>query len=82
MRIACNIALILCVLYLPWWIGVLVALVSAFLVDRFFELVLYGMLADVLYGSSFSLNGFSHIGVVYTSLVCAVSLVIRKRLSW
>jgi len=82
MRIAFNIALILSLLFLPWWAGAIIALSGAFLVDGFFEVIIYGIISDALYGTSLGFHGFTHVGAIYAVIVFALGSVVQKRLAW
>jgi hypothetical protein len=81
-RIAFNIGLIISLLYLPWWIGALIALAGAFLVEGFYEVVVYGILFDVLYGTVTGFHGVEYTGTFFTIVVFILALVIRGRLAW
>lgn len=81
-RLAFNIALILSLLYLPWWAGAVIALSACFMIGRFYEVVIYGILADTLYGSRFGWHGFSYVATLYAVVIFAAASVIRKRLAW
>lgn len=38
------------VIYLPWWLSLVMVLASVALIDQFYEVVLAGLLFDLLYG--------------------------------
>lgn len=82
MRVAFNIALIVSVLYLPWWAGAIILISACLMVPNFYEAVLYGILSDALYGSRFGVYGFTHIATIYSAIVLAVCATVRTRLSW
>lgn len=82
MRIAFIIALILSVLYLPWWVGALVALVACFVIDRFYEVFMYGIAVDALYGSTFGFHGYMYLGFLFSLFIFTCSLLLRDKLSW
>ena len=81
-RISFNVALIISILYLPWWIGAVLAIAACLLVDHFYEIVIYGVLADAFYGSRFGLYGFKYIATLYSVIVFSAVSVVRKRLAW
>jgi cell shape-determining protein MreD len=82
MRIAFNIGLIISILYLPWWVGALVVLVGCFMIERFYEAFLYGMLTDALYGTSLGIHAFMYIASVYSLVVFSIAALLRDKLSW
>lgn len=82
MRIAFNIALIISVLYLPWWVGALILLVACFVIDRFYEVFMYGMAIDALYSTSTGVHGFVYAGSLYAVVVFIIASLLRDKLSW
>jgi hypothetical protein len=50
-RVFWGIFAILTIFFLPWWIVFLVALALLFYFDRFYEVIIIGIIADVLYSS-------------------------------
>jgi hypothetical protein len=82
MRIIFNIALILSLLYLPWWIGALILVVACFMVERFYEAFIYGILMDALYGTHFGLHDFYYFGSAYSLVVFSIAALLRDKLSW
>ncbi|HVU06882.1 MAG TPA: hypothetical protein VHE10_03810 [Candidatus Paceibacterota bacterium] len=81
-RIAFNVLLAISLFYLPWWTGALIVVSACFLVDHFYEAVLFGMLADAFYGTEFGFHGFSHIAALYTAMVLGFASIVRNRLAW
>ena len=82
MRLAFNIALIASLLYLPWWVGALLAIAACLCVDKFYEVVIYGVIADALYGTKFGFHGFRYMATFYSVVVFTALSVVRKRLAW
>jgi hypothetical protein len=82
MRIAFNIGLVVSLLYLPWWVGALLAIYACFKVDKFYEVVIYGIFADALYGNRFGFYGIPYAATLYTVILLSISVTVRKRLSW
>ncbi len=82
MRIAFNIALILSILFLPWWTGAIILVSACFLVDRFYEAMFYGVLADALYGSSLGIHGFAYAASAFAFSVFALSYFIKGKIVW
>jgi hypothetical protein len=82
MRLAFHIALIISILYCPWWTGAIIIIAACMLVDDFYEAVLYGIAMDVLYGTSLGFHGFRYAATVYSCLIFSFSSLIRTRLAW
>ncbi len=82
MRIAFHCALILSILFCPWWTGAIIMIAACFLLDRFYESVIYGIAVDALYGSSFGIHGFVYTGTVFCVAVFLSASFIRTRLAW
>ena len=53
-RLLFDLAVLLSVLYLPWWVAILVGFSGAFLFASYYEIFIFGLLADLLYGTSTS----------------------------
>jgi hypothetical protein len=63
----------------PWWLVLIVALSALFLFEDYYEIILLGLICDVLYASShsvFGLYGFTLISAVLLVLVGQI----KKRL--
>ncbi|HAS84570.1 MAG TPA: hypothetical protein DCS23_00635 [Candidatus Yonathbacteria bacterium] len=57
-RIIFDIVLLSSVFYAPWWIVVMLAIVGAYIYDKYYEIFLFGILIDLLYGANlFPLGG-------------------------
>ena len=82
MRIIFNCALIVSILYLPWWIGALILVVACFMVEQFYEAFAYGILTDALYGTQFGIHGFLYLGSVYSLVIFSIYTLLRNKLSW
>ncbi len=50
-RIFADLLLCGAVLYLPWWVSALLALLSFFLFEHFYEMLVAAFLLDLLYGA-------------------------------
>lgn len=79
MRIAFNIAIVVSLLFLPWWLTALVALCAVSLVGKFYEAILYGILFDALYGAEIGFYGFSYAATLYTTVIALFANAIRSR---
>ena len=57
-RIFFDIILLSAVFYTPWWIVAILAFVGAFFWSSYFEIFVFGILLDILYGAgAFPLGG-------------------------
>ncbi|HEU0080936.1 MAG TPA: hypothetical protein VFQ72_02845 [Candidatus Paceibacterota bacterium] len=81
-RLAFNIALILSLLYLPWWAGAVIVVSACFLVENFYEAVLYGIISDVLYGTAQGWHGLPYASTIFAAAVFLVASTLRKRMAW
>ncbi|PCI29143.1 hypothetical protein COB55_02665 [Candidatus Wolfebacteria bacterium] len=67
-------------MFLPWWVTTGVALVALFLIDRFYEVVIFGVLIDILYGAEVSkLFDFTWAFTAFFAVLLIVISYIRKR---
>ena len=82
MRFFWNIAVIASVLFLPWWVGAVIAVAACFFVNNFYEIIIYGIIADSLYGSKFGLYGFSYIASLYSAIIFIIIAALKKKLAW
>jgi len=64
-RIISDILLIICSFVLPWWFVLFAVLILSFVFDNFYEAMVFGIILDSLYGSSFI---FENIPLVVTSI--------------
>jgi glucan phosphoethanolaminetransferase (alkaline phosphatase superfamily) len=72
-RIIFDLALLAAVLYTPWWIVIPAALAGAFLFVSFYEIFIFGMLVDLLYGTSgAALHGVLGLFTAAIIYICAV----------
>jgi hypothetical protein len=49
-RILFNLVLVGAIFYAPWWLALLGALTGAFYFSRYYEVIVLGVLFDLLYG--------------------------------
>jgi hypothetical protein len=82
MRIAFHIALILSILYTPWWAFAVILISACFLIDRFYESIIYGVIVDVLYGTPVGWHGFAYMGTLFAAATFIIASAIRNRLAW
>jgi hypothetical protein len=58
-RIAADVILFFSVLFFPWWVSCILALLGVFFFENFFEAFFAGMLIDSLYGTQqVNIRGF------------------------
>ena len=81
-RIAADIALVLGLFLFPWWLWAFCALVSVAAINRHYELVIWGIVADAVYAgdSSFILGRFFFLGL--STLLVLLSIVLKPRLKF
>jgi hypothetical protein len=76
-RIIFDILLLGALFYTPWWVLAVLAFLGAFFCESFYEVILLGLLADLLYGANMgSYHGF--LGVVSAALIFVAALYTRK----
>ena len=82
MRLVFNLMLALAILYMPWWAGAIILIAGCLVIERFYEAVIYGIVADALYSTAYGFHGFSYVGSAFAAAVLLVSSIIRKRVVW
>jgi hypothetical protein len=82
MRIAFHIALILSILYMPWWTAAIILVCACFMLDRFYEAILYGIAVDALFGTEYGFHGLMYAGSIFSLVALLVASLIRDRLAW
>lgn len=75
-RTTVNIAIVVSLLFLPWWVALISALVGIFFVSNFYELALWGGLYDVLFG--IPSDHFHHTGLIVGSVFVLISFWLKK----
>lgn len=53
-RIIFDLVLLSAIFYTPWWVAAALAFVCVFLIPRYYEILVFGLLVDLLYGTSMS----------------------------
>jgi cell shape-determining protein MreD len=82
MRIAFHIALVISILFTPWWTGAIILVAACLIVDRFYEAVLYGVIVDAIYSTTFGYHGFAYAATLYAVSVYLLVSLVRSRLAW
>jgi hypothetical protein len=80
-RVIAAIALCVCILFLPWWFVVIALIAAALYFETYFEIILFGVVIDSLYGVG--VYSLFHIPITYTVfgiVVFLLSLPLRKRI--
>lgn len=79
-RIITDIVLLLCVLFTPWWVTLLLATIAAFSYPTFIEIIIIGVLLDLLFGApGVSIVSFPIIHTLIAFAIYGVSVFIRAR---
>ncbi len=82
MRLAFNIALVISLLFLPWWLGAIVLVAGCLAVRGFYEAIAYGILADALYGTAIGVYGFPYPAAAFALVAFLISVFLRDKLAW
>jgi len=68
-RLVLNAAILVSILFFPWWFTVIVGIILVFLQKNFYEIIVWAIFYDVLYGiSSINIWGFTFfftVGVLF-----------------
>ncbi|HEY4486918.1 MAG TPA: hypothetical protein VJB70_04270 [Candidatus Paceibacterota bacterium] len=65
LRIIAQFIMLFSLLFLPWWVTALCGIVFLFFITSFYEIIFWGFLGDVLYGTQItSLYNFSYLMTV------------------
>ena len=76
-RIIFDILLLGAVFYAPWWVVVIFAFVGAFMWPPYYEVIAFGVLLDLLYGSHvLALGGM--LGLFVAVAILLVAAHVRK----
>lgn len=82
-RLILNILLFLFIITCPWWVSVLFALFILYYLRTFNEIILYGLVMDILYGRfSPHFHLFDYKFTLFFLLLLLSSLFIKKRLKF
>ena len=75
LRLLTNFILFGSVLFLPWWVMIIIGIVALFKFNAFYEIVMWGLLADLLYGADVAL--FYNFGLFLSLGVLLLFIVIE-----
>lgn len=74
-----RIAILVSPFFVPWWVVLMLALAAVFWFDSYYEIVVLGMICDVLYASSHSFLGLYGFTLI-SGLILILVRQIKKRL--
>lgn len=76
-RILFDVILLGSIFYAPWWLIIILALIAAFLWPPYYEVIVFGILVDLMYGAHTLLfNGVS--GLLTAIVIFFVASYARK----
>ena len=82
-RIFLNIGLFLIVLVCPWWVSIIAALVLLYYFKTFTEIVIFGLIIDILYGHfSPGFQLFDYRATLVAMILLLISIFLKKRLKF
>lgn len=76
-RIIFDIVVLALVFYAPWWIVALAAFTGAYIWPSYYEIMIFGILLDILYGTN-SLPLVGTMGTVSALFIYFFALYVRK----
>jgi len=78
-RIFSNIIFFLSVLFLPWWISFLLAIILLFRFTRYYELFFFAFLSDSLFGKPITMLWDLNIGFFISAFVLFTLVSVLKQ---
>ncbi len=79
-RIITDIVLLLCVFFAPWWLTFALATIAAFSYRTFIEIIIVGLLLDLLFGApGVGAFPFPIVHTIIALVIYGVSIFIRAR---
>lgn len=79
-RLVVDAALLVSILFLPWWISVAAGAVGLLMISNFFEVIIFMFLIDLLYGAS-GVNFWSY-PFLLTSAAIVALLAVGQAKRW
>lgn len=79
-RIAADVFLLFAVMYFPWYATMLAGIAFASVFSYYFELIVAGLLVDLLYGIPASAGHIRYLYASWSLVVVLVSTLVRSRL--
>lgn len=78
-RLIFNLSIVISIMLLPWWVVLLCAVVSIIFINKYYELVIFGIIYDLIYGVSFT--GINmYYGVIFGIILFLISTKLKQRL--
>jgi hypothetical protein len=80
-RVCAGICMLLLIAWAPWWAIVIATLVFLFVYNSYYEIIIWGLCLDELYGASYSLP-YALSATVIACLVLVGVFFLKKRLAF
>lgn len=79
-RITCDIGLLLILFLLPWWLFLLACIAAVLFINRHYELIGLGFLADAAYAGGTGGAGTHFFFFATTTALVLLSIILKPRL--
>jgi hypothetical protein len=80
-RVAADLAILLSVLFLPWWVSLFLIFLGALFLENFYEAFLFGLFLDALYGTALvNFHGFRLFFASTGLFFIFVSAIMKKKM--
>ncbi len=79
-RILIAIILIISTLLFYWWVPILIAMICMLHFDNYYEVVIVGIMIDVLYGIKYEFFGFNLFFTLVTIIMCVTIGKVKKQI--
>lgn len=80
-RIVVDLVLLAAIFIVPWWLWIMLCIVSAAFIDQHYEIVVIGFLADAASGSG-GASGTQFFFFGSALVLVALSIILKPRLSF
>lgn len=81
-RIIFDAILFIGVFVLPWWLWLVLVVISVFLINFQYEVIFFGFLADSVFGGGVIGSGFHFMFLGSTIFILLVSIFLKPRLKF
>lgn len=82
-RLGATLLLFVSVLFAPWYVTASFAVLFVLFFNRFFEVVLAGLMFDALFGIAVEkFSGFPFVGMTFAIVILILSVFLKKRLAF
>ena len=78
LKLLSRIVVLVLPFFVPWWLVLIAALSALFFFDSYYEIILLGLICDVLYASSHSFFGLYGLTLVSAVLFVLVGQIKKK----